>query len=133
MHFFVDKPSGIWDNKDNGERLLERDTPVRSCGTASLSEDFWMTTLYAKGLVKGDSMVAYLWGLGNYRYEIERMFAGAGPAWKPAGRITHSEVFESSYEEAMIKFEKMVDKVVMLWYNELNLESIPNGLSYIAE
>ena len=46
--------------------------------------------------------------------EIERMFAGAGPAWKPAGRITHSEVFESSYEEAMIKFEKMVDKVVML-------------------
>ena len=40
MHFFVDKPFGICDNKDNGERLLEREPPVRSCGTASLSEDF---------------------------------------------------------------------------------------------
>ena len=122
MHFFVDKPFGIWDNKDNGERLLERDMPVRSCGTASLSEDFWMTTLYAKGLVKGDGLVAYLWGYGNYKYEIERIVAGAD-------RLTLSEVFESSYEDAWIKCEKMVDKVVLLWYIELTLESTPNGLS----
>ena len=88
-------------------------------------KDFWMTTLYAKGLVKGDSAVSYLWGYGNYKYEIERIIAGP--------HYTVCEVFESSYEEAMIKFEKTVDKVVLLWYNELNLESIPNGLSYIAE
>ena len=41
MHFFLDKPFGICDNKDNEERLLERDTPVRSRDTASaLFEDF---------------------------------------------------------------------------------------------
>ena len=39
-YFFLDKPFGICDNIDNEERLLERDTPVRSCDTASLSEDF---------------------------------------------------------------------------------------------
>ena len=74
---------------------------------ASLSEDFGMTPSYGKGLVKGDGLVAYLWGYGNYKYEIERFVSGAD-------RLTLSEVFESSYEEAMIKFEKMVDKVVML-------------------
>ena len=63
--------------------------------------------LYAKGLVKGDGAVSYLWGYGNYKYEIERIVAGAD-------RLTFSDVFESSYEEAMIKFEKMVDKVVLL-------------------
>ena len=64
----------------------------------------------AKGLVKGDSMVAYLWSLGNYKYEIERIVSDAD-------RLTlteFTEVFESSYEEAMEKFEKTVDKVVML-------------------
>ena len=105
MHFFVDKPSRIWDNKDNEERLLERDTPVRSCDTASLSEDFWMTALprlYAKGYSKtnGETPI-YLWNLGNYRYEIES---------RPLGtRITKSDVFEASYEEAMKKFEDMID------------------------
>ena len=99
--------------------------PLGHVTLLALSEDFWMTTLYAKGLVKGDGLVAYLWGYGNYKYEIERR------------RLTpyrsFSEVFESSYEEAMEKFEKTVDKVVMLWYNRTNLESIPNGLSYTAE
>ena len=66
-----------------------------------------MSTLYAKGLVKGDGLVAYLWGHGHYKYEIERIVAGKG-------RLTLCEVFESSYEEAMKKFEKAVDKVVFL-------------------
>jgi len=110
---------------------MERDfwNGIRPLGHVTLlvsPKDFWMTTLYAKGLVKGDGAVSYLWGYGNYKYEIERIVSGAD-------RLTLSEVFESSYEDAMIKFEKTVDKVVMLWYNELNLESIPNGLSYIAE
>ena len=96
--------------------------PLGHVTLLALSEDFWMTTLYAKGLVKGDGLVAYLWGYGNYKYEIERIVAGAD-------RLTLSEVFESSYEEAMKKFEKTVDKVVMLWYNRTYLESIPNGLS----
>ena len=64
--------------------------------------------LYAKGYSKDDGETPiYFWGLGNYKYEIERIVSGAD-------RLTLSEVFESSYEEAMIKFEKMVDKVVML-------------------
>ena len=63
--------------------------------------------LYAKGYSKVDGETAiYFWGLGSYRYEIE-----SGPL---GTRITKSEVFESSYEEAMEKFEKMVDKVEML-------------------
>jgi len=39
MHFLLDNLPNMCDNKDNGERLLERDTPVRSHDTASLSED----------------------------------------------------------------------------------------------
>ena len=60
-----------------------------------------MTTLYAKGNKVENGRPAYLWGKGNYMYEIERL----------AGGITRCEVFESSYEEAMKKFEKMVDKL----------------------
>ena len=70
-----------------------------------------MTKLYAKGLVKGDGLVAYLWGYGNYKYEIERIVSN--PARLTLTRH-RSEVFESSYEEAMEKFEKTVDKVVLL-------------------
>ena len=70
-----------------------------------------MTTLYAKGLVKGDGLVAYLWGYGNYKYGIERIVSN--PARLTLTRH-RSEVFESSYEEAMEKFEKTVDKVVLL-------------------
>mgnify|MGYP004329236649 CR=1 FL=1 len=83
--------------------------PLGHVTLLALSEDFWMTTLYAKGLVKGDGLVAYLWGYGNYKYEIERIVAGAD-------RLTLTEVFESSYEEAMEKFKERVDKVVLLWY-----------------
>ena len=48
----------------------------------------------------------FLWGHGNSKYEIEALTETPG--------ILKSEVFESSYEEAMKKFEKMVDKVKML-------------------
>ena len=100
----LDNLCGIWDNKDNGERLLERDTPVRSCDTASLSEDFWMTdVLYAKGYDKTDGVTPiYFWGLGSYKYEIER---------RPIGhsRIVNSYVFEASYEKAREKFEAMIE------------------------
>ena len=63
--------------------------------------------LYSKGYSKVDGETPiYFWGLGSFKYEIES---------RPLGtRITKSEVFESSYEEAMKKFEKTVDKVVML-------------------
>ena len=100
----LDNLWGIWDNKDNGERLLERDTPVRSCDTASLSEGFWMIdALYAKGYDKTDGVTPiYFWGLGSYKYEIER---------RPIGhsRIVNSYVFEGSYEDAMKKFESMIE------------------------
>ena len=61
-----------------------------------------MTTLYAKGLVKGDGAVSYLWGYGTYKYEIER---------RPIGhsRIVNSYVFEASYEKAREKFEAMIE------------------------
>ena len=58
--------------------------------------------LYAKGYSKVDGETPiYFWGLGNYKYEIES---------RPLGtRITKSEVFESSYEDAMEKFEDKID------------------------
>ena len=91
-------------------------------------KDFWMTALprlYAKGYSKTDGETPVtLWNLGSYRYEIEA---------RKSKFYTECDVFESSYEDAMIKFEKMVDKVELVWYNELNLESVPNGLAYIAE
>ena len=62
-----------------------------------------MTTLYAKGYDKTDEdTTMYLWGLGNYKYEIERIVDGAD-------RLTPSEVFEASFEEAIKKFEDMID------------------------
>ena len=116
----------MWYYKDNEERLLERDTPVRSCDTASLSEDFEMTAspvLYAKGYDKTDGVTPiYFWGLGSYKYEIEV---------RKNSYYAESEVFESSYEAAMNKFENLIDLKtgVLMWYNRTNLESIPNGLS----
>ena len=58
--------------------------------------------LYAKGYSKTDGETPiYFWGLGNYKYEIES---------RPLGtRITKSEVFESSYKDAMEKFEDLID------------------------
>jgi hypothetical protein len=60
--------------------------------------------LYAKGY-NGETPV-YFWGLGNYKYEI---FDCRG-----ATSAISSTVLEASYEEAMEKFEKMVDKVELL-------------------
>ena len=39
MHFLLDNLPSIWDNKDNGERLLEQEPPVRAYATASLSHE----------------------------------------------------------------------------------------------
>ena len=89
---------------------MERDfwNGIRPLGHMALlvsPKDFWMTALprlYAKGYSKtnGETPI-YLWNLGNYRYEIES---------RPLGtRITKSDVFEASYEEAMNKFENMID------------------------
>ena len=52
MHFLLDNLCGICDNEDNGERLLERDTPVRSCDTASLSERFEMSCIHNEILLE---------------------------------------------------------------------------------
>ena len=65
-----------------------------------------MTALIAKGREPRTRTVAYLWRNGNYKYEIEALTETPG--------IFKSEVFESSYEDAMKKFEKVVDKVVLL-------------------
>ena len=71
-----------------------------------------MTTLCATGKsslddVTGDdtSFPMYLWAYGNYRYEIEV---------KPNSHFSNCEVFESSYEDALNKFENMVDKVSLV-------------------
>ena len=59
--------------------------------------------LYAKGYDKTDGETPiYFWGLGSYKYEIER---------RPIGhsRIVNSYVFEASYEVAREKFEAMIE------------------------
>ena len=60
--------------------------------------------LYAKGYDKTDGVTPiYFWGLGSYKYEIERR--PIGPS-----RITYSDVFEAlSYEDAREKFEAMIE------------------------
>ena len=64
--------------------------------------------LYAKGYSNVDGVTPiYFWGLGSYKYEIKVRNTND---WRKNG----SEVFEDSYEEAMKKFEKTVDKVVLL-------------------
>ena len=47
----------------------------------------------------------YLWSLGNYKYEIEV---------KKNSYFSECEVFETSYEDALNKFENMVDKVTLV-------------------
>ena len=72
-----------------------------------------MLTLCATGKssldeVTGDdasSFPMYLWSYGNYRYEIEV---------KKSSYFSSTEAFESSYEEALNKFENMVDKAVLV-------------------
>ena len=63
--------------------------------------------LYAKGYSNLDGVTPmYLWALGSsYKYEIEA---------RKNSYYAESEVFESSYEEAMKKFEKMVDKMEVM-------------------
>ena len=80
--------------------------PLGHVTLLALSEDFWMTALpvlYAKGYDKTDGETPiYFWGLGSYKYEIER---------RPIGhsRIVNSYVFEASYEVAREKFEAMIE------------------------
>ena len=82
-----------------------------------------MTTLAAKGYSSLDKVTPmYLWSYGNYRYEIEV---------KPNSYFSECEVLDCSYEEAIRKFEDMVDKATLMQYN--NSESVTNGLTYIAE
>ncbi len=83
--------------------------PLGHVTLLALSEDFKMTALprlYAKGYSSLDGVTPVtLWNVGNYKYEIEA---------RKNSYYAECDVFESSYEEAMEKFEKMVDKVVML-------------------
>ena len=91
---------------------MERDfwsgiRPLGHVTLLALSEDFEMTAspvLYAKGYDKTDGVTPiYFWGLGSYKYEIERR--PIGPS-----RITYSDVFEAlSYECAREKFESMIE------------------------
>ena len=90
--------------------------PLGHVTLLALSEDFWMTVspvLYAKGYSSLDGVTPmYLWALGSsYKYEIEA---------RKNSYYAESEVFESSYEEAVKKFEKMVDKVELLWYDKVS-------------
>ena len=65
-----------------------------------------MMHLYAKGNEIDTGRAVFLWGHGNYMYEIEGLTDTPG--------ILRSKVFESCYEDAMEKFEKKVDKVELL-------------------
>jgi|TARA_R110000744_G_scaffold46786_2_gene103285 hypothetical protein len=65
-----------------------------------------MTTLAAKGYSALDKVTPmYLWSYGNYRYEIEV---------KPNSYFSECEVLDCSYEEAIRKFEDMVDKATLM-------------------
>ena len=60
-----------------------------------------LPVLYAKGYDKTDGVTPiYFWGLGSYKYEIEI---------RPSNSSNYSMIFESSYEEAMKKFEDRID------------------------
>ena len=81
--------------------------PLGHVTLLALSEDFEMSNaslvLYAKGYSNMDGVTPiYFWGLGNYKYEIESR--PIGPS-----RITYSDVFEASYEDAMKKFKSMIE------------------------
>ena len=66
-----------------------------------------MTTLCATGKSALDDVTPmYLWAYGNYRYEIE--------VKRQYSYSSDSEMFESSYEDALNKFENMVDKAVLV-------------------
>ena len=68
-----------------------------------------MTTLCATGKSNLDVVTPmYLWSYGNYRYEIEV---------KKNSYFSECEEFETSYEDALKKFEEMVDKVELVCYS----------------
>ena len=70
------------------------------------NEETDMTTFCASGKSALDGVnPMYLWSYGNYKYEIEV---------KPNSYFSDCEVFESSYEDALKKFENMVDKVSLV-------------------
>ena len=64
--------------------------------------------LYAKGRGNGKPFNGsmYLWGHGDYTYEIERLVLIDGS--------TKSEVFKSSYGGAMHRFEQLVDDITVI-------------------
>ena len=65
-----------------------------------------MINLCATGKSSLDDVTPmYLWSYGNYRYEIEV---------KKNSYFSECEVFETSYEDALKKFENMVDKVSLV-------------------
>ena len=65
-----------------------------------------MTTFCASGKSALDGVTPmYLWSYGNYRYEIEV---------KKNRFFSSNEVFNSSYGEALKKFENMVDKAELV-------------------
>ena len=96
-------------------KIMKRDfwsgiRPLGHVTLLALSEDFWMTVfprLCAKGYSNNGGITpVFLWNVGNYKYEIEA---------RKNSYYAECDVFESSYEEAMKKFEKMVDKVELVW------------------
>ena len=108
-----EKKTFAWDTilffKEAGGPMFVRgtDIEVKWC---PITKMFWekqtMTTLCATGKSNLDDVTPmYLWSYGNYRYEIEV---------KKNRFFSSNEVFESSYEEALNKFENMVDKAVLV-------------------
>ena len=66
-----------------------------------------MSILCATGKSSLDEVTPmYLWAYGNYRYEIE--------VKRQYSYSSNCEVFESSYEDALSKFENMVDKAELV-------------------
>ena len=62
-----------------------------------------MLTLIATGKSSvDDATPLYLWGYGNSKYEIEAQMSKS---------FTESEVLNTSYEDALEKFEMMVNTV----------------------
>ena len=88
-------------NKVNQHILMEADTSAATNTEMAICYHYNLQRS-AKGNEIDTGRAAYLWGKGNYMYEIEALTETLG--------ITKCEVFESCYEDAMEKFEKKVDK-----------------------
>ena len=108
-----EKKTFAWDTilliKEAGGPMFVRGTDIE-VEWCPVTQMFWevqtMTTLCATGKSNLDDVTPmYLWAYGNYRYEIEV---------KKNSYFSDSEVFETSYEDALKKFENMVDKAVLV-------------------